>query len=100
MSIQPEEITRILKERLEGVSLSTEMKEVGSVLQVGDGIARVHGLGNAVAGEMAVLPEERQKELYEQLAKSRDAGLNSEEKLELQSLMSAQAPVAATARRL
>jgi F-type H+-transporting ATPase subunit alpha len=47
MSIQPEEITRILKERLEGVSLSTEMKEVGSVLQVGDGIARVYGLGNA-----------------------------------------------------
>ncbi|MBL0058576.1 MAG: F0F1 ATP synthase subunit alpha [Elusimicrobia bacterium] len=56
MSIQPEEITRILKERLEGVSLSTEMKEVGSVLQVGDGIARVHGLGNAVAGEMLVFP--------------------------------------------
>jgi F-type H+-transporting ATPase subunit alpha len=56
MSIQPEEITRILKERLEGVSLSTEMKEVGSVLQVGDGIARVHGLGNAVAGEMLAFP--------------------------------------------
>jgi F-type H+-transporting ATPase subunit alpha len=56
MSIQPEEITRILKERLEGVSLSTEMKEVGSVLQVGDGIARVYGLGNAVAGEMLLFP--------------------------------------------
>jgi F-type H+-transporting ATPase subunit alpha len=56
MSIQPEEITRILKERLEGVSLSTETKEVGSVLQVGDGIARVHGLGNAVAGEMLAFP--------------------------------------------
>lgn len=56
MSIQPEEITRILKERLEGVALSTEMKEVGSVLQVGDGIARVYGLGNAVAGEMLAFP--------------------------------------------
>ncbi|HNC75608.1 MAG TPA: F0F1 ATP synthase subunit alpha, partial [Elusimicrobiota bacterium] len=56
MSIQPEEITRILKERLEGVALSTEMKEVGSVLQVGDGIARVYGLGNAVAGEMLLFP--------------------------------------------
>jgi F-type H+-transporting ATPase subunit alpha len=56
MSIQPEEITRIFKERLEGVSLSTETKEVGSVLQVGDGIARVHGLGNAVAGEMLAFP--------------------------------------------
>lgn len=56
MSIQPEEITRVLKDRLEGVSLSTEMKEVGSVLQVGDGIARVYGLGNAMAGEMLAFP--------------------------------------------
>jgi F-type H+-transporting ATPase subunit alpha len=56
MSIQPEEITRVLKDRLEGVSLSTEMKEVGSVLQVGDGIARVYGLGNALAGEMLAFP--------------------------------------------
>jgi F-type H+-transporting ATPase subunit alpha len=56
MSIQPEEITRVLKSRLEGVSLSTEMKEVGSVLQVGDGIARVYGLGQAMAGEMLAFP--------------------------------------------
>ncbi len=56
MSIQPEEITRVLKNRLEGVSLSTEMKEVGSVLQVGDGIARVYGLGQAMAGEMLAFP--------------------------------------------
>lgn len=54
--IQPEEITRVLKDRLEGFSLSTEMKEVGTVLQVGDGIARVWGLANALAGEMLKFP--------------------------------------------
>ncbi len=56
MGIQPEEITRVLKERLEGFQLTTEMKEVGTVLQVGDGIARVWGLANALAGEMLKFP--------------------------------------------
>ena len=56
MAIQPEEITRVLKERLEGFQLTAEMKEVGTVLQVGDGIARVWGLANALAGEMLKFP--------------------------------------------
>jgi len=56
MAIQPEEITRILKERIEGFSLSTDVKEVGTVLQVGDGIARLHGLERALAGEMLLFP--------------------------------------------
>ncbi len=56
MSIRPEEITRVLKERLEGFNLSSEVKEVGTVLQAGDGIARIHGLGNALAGEMLAFP--------------------------------------------
>ncbi|TXH28386.1 MAG: F0F1 ATP synthase subunit alpha, partial [Elusimicrobia bacterium] len=56
MTIKPEEITRVLQERLQGFQLSTETKEVGTVLQVGDGIARVHGLDRALAGEMLQFP--------------------------------------------
>jgi F-type H+-transporting ATPase subunit alpha len=56
MTIKPEEITRVLQERLEGFHLSTETKEVGTVLQVGDGIARVHALDRAMAGEMLQFP--------------------------------------------
>jgi len=56
MTIKPEEITRVLQERLAGFRLSTETKEVGTVLQVGDGIARVHGLDRALAGEMLAFP--------------------------------------------
>ena len=56
MAIKPEEITRVLKERIEGFQPETEMKEVGYVLQSGDGIARVYGLQNAAAGEMLQFP--------------------------------------------
>jgi F-type H+/Na+-transporting ATPase subunit alpha len=56
MAIKPEEITRVLKEQIEGFNPETEMKEVGYVLQAGDGIARVYGLQNALAGEMLDFP--------------------------------------------
>jgi F-type H+/Na+-transporting ATPase subunit alpha len=56
MAIKPEEITRVLKEQIEGFRPETEMKEVGYVLQVGDGIARVYGLQNALAGELLQFP--------------------------------------------
>ena len=56
MTIKPEEITRILKDRIEGFQPDTGMKEVGTVLQSGDGIARVYGLENAMAGEMLRFP--------------------------------------------
>jgi F-type H+-transporting ATPase subunit alpha len=56
MTIKPEEITRILKDRIEGFQPETGMKEVGTVLQSGDGIARVYGLENAMAGEMLRFP--------------------------------------------
>ncbi len=56
MAIKPEEITRVLKERIEGFEPETELREVGYVLQVGDGIARLYGLQNAVAGEMLQFP--------------------------------------------
>src|SRR5436190_366149 len=52
MKLRPEEITSILKQRIEEYSVETDLAEVGTVLQVGDGIARVYGLENAVAMEM------------------------------------------------
>ena len=52
MKLRPEEITAILKQRIEQYDVQTDLSEVGSVLQVGDGIARVHGLENALALEM------------------------------------------------
>src|ERR687885_1015474 len=55
MKLRPEEITSILKERIEQYDLETDLAEVGTVLQVGDGIARVYGLENAVAMEMLEL---------------------------------------------
>jgi F-type H+/Na+-transporting ATPase subunit alpha len=52
LKLRPEEITSILKSRIEKYDQGTELAEVGSVLQIGDGIARVYGLENAVAMEM------------------------------------------------
>jgi F-type H+/Na+-transporting ATPase subunit alpha len=56
MAIRPEEITAVIKKQIEGFGASTELKEEGSVLQVGDGIARIYGLENAMAGELLELP--------------------------------------------
>jgi F-type H+/Na+-transporting ATPase subunit alpha len=52
LKLRPEEITSILKQRIEQYDIETDLSEVGSVLQVGDGIARVYGLENALASEM------------------------------------------------
>src|ERR671933_469343 len=52
MKLRPEEITSILRQRIEEFDVDTNLAEVGTVLQLGDGIARVHGLENAVALEM------------------------------------------------
>ena len=51
MKLRPEEITSILKDRIKDFDVETDLSEVGTVLQVGDGIARVHGLENCVALE-------------------------------------------------
>src|SRR6201986_945574 len=57
MQIQPDEITSILKSRIEGLDTSSaELTEVGTVLSVADGIARVHGLENCMSFEMLDLP--------------------------------------------
>jgi len=52
VSIRPEEISAILKQQIAGTSSAASLEEVGTVLQVGDGIARVYGLANAQAGEL------------------------------------------------
>ena len=52
MKLRPEEITSILKQRIAEANVETDLAEVGTVLEIGDGIARVYGLENCVAGEM------------------------------------------------
>jgi F-type H+-transporting ATPase subunit alpha len=52
LKLRPEEITSILKQRIEQYDVETDLSEVGTVLSVGDGIARVYGLENCVALEM------------------------------------------------
>ena len=50
--IQPDEISSIIKSKIENFNLETEISNTGTVLEVGDGIARVYGLGNAMANEL------------------------------------------------
>ena len=50
--IKPAEVSAILKKQLAGVDLNVELEEIGTVLTVGDGIARVYGLNNAQSGEL------------------------------------------------
>ncbi len=50
--IKPAEVTAILRKELSGFETAVQLEEVGTVLQVGDGIARVYGMGNAESGEL------------------------------------------------
>ena len=56
MGIRPEEVTSILEKELEGYERGVAVESVGTVLQVGDGIARVHGLYDAMVGELLEFP--------------------------------------------
>ena len=56
MNIQPAEISAILKREIQNFGTEAEVSEVGQVLSVGDGIARVYGLDNVQAGEMVEFP--------------------------------------------
>src|ERR1700735_5470029 len=59
MQIKPDEITSILKDRIEGPdSTSADLTEVGTVLSVADGICRIHGLENCMSFEMLELPND------------------------------------------
>ena len=51
-SIKPAEVSAILKQQLSGFEATASLDEVGTVLQVGDGIARVYGLANVQYGEL------------------------------------------------
>ncbi|MFQ3579453.1 MAG: F0F1 ATP synthase subunit alpha [Bacteroidales bacterium] len=50
--IKPAEVSEVLKKQIEGFKTGTELEEVGTVLQVGDGIARIYGLSNVQSNEM------------------------------------------------
>jgi len=52
MSIRPEEISSLIKQQIESYKSELEVADVGTVIQVGDGIARVHGLEKVMAGEL------------------------------------------------
>tara|TARA_B100000953_G_scaffold164060_1_gene135414 strand:+ start:2002 stop:3531 length:1530 start_codon:yes stop_codon:yes gene_type:complete len=54
MKIQPSEISKILKEEIKNFGSESEITEVGQVLSIGDGIARIYGLDNVQAGEMVL----------------------------------------------
>jgi F-type H+-transporting ATPase subunit alpha len=56
--IKPEEITSIIKKKIDGFVSDVEMSQVGTVLQVGDGIARIYGLTGAVSGELLEFPND------------------------------------------
>lgn len=56
MDIKPSEISKILKEQIKNFGKEAQVSEVGQVLSVGDGIARVYGLDNVQAGEMVEFP--------------------------------------------
>ncbi|MFA5518276.1 MAG: F0F1 ATP synthase subunit alpha, partial [Spirochaetota bacterium] len=52
MKIKTDEIKSIIKKEIESYKAELEVSEVGTVIQMGDGIAKIHGLGNAMSGEM------------------------------------------------
>src|SRR5579872_2842050 len=52
MDIKADEISKIIREQIGSYAVDVDVAEVGSVISIGDGIARVHGIDNAMAGEM------------------------------------------------
>jgi F-type H+-transporting ATPase subunit alpha len=56
MAVRSQEIARILQQQISGQDLGTETENVGQVIEVGDGIARIWGLSDAVAGELLEFP--------------------------------------------
>jgi F-type H+-transporting ATPase subunit alpha len=56
MKIEPDEISRIIQEQIEQYKKEIDFKEVGTVIYVGDGIARIYGLDNVMSGELVKFP--------------------------------------------
>ncbi len=57
MDIKADEISKIIREQIGSFAVDVDVAEVGSIISVGDGIARVHGVENAMAGEMLEFPK-------------------------------------------
>ena len=58
MNLRPEEISSVIKEQIQKYSTGFEVSDVGTVIQVADGIARIHGLEKAMQGELLEFPNE------------------------------------------
>ncbi|MBP3461979.1 MAG: F0F1 ATP synthase subunit alpha [Tyzzerella sp.] len=58
MNLRPEEISSVIKEQIKRYASELEVSDVGTVIQVADGIARIHGLQNAMQGELLEFPGE------------------------------------------
>ena len=58
MNLKPEEISSVIKEQIKRYASQLEVSDVGTVIQVADGIARIHGLENAMQGELLEFPGE------------------------------------------
>src|SRR5712675_827891 len=56
MDIKADEISKIIREQIGSYAVDVDVAEVGSIISIGDGIARVHGIDNAMAGEMLEFP--------------------------------------------
>src|SRR5829696_1019860 len=56
MEIKADEISKIIREQIGSYAVDVDVAEVGSIISIGDGIARVHGVDNAMAGEMLEFP--------------------------------------------
>ena len=52
MNLRADEISSLIQKQIEGFEEGIELKETGRVISVGDGIARIYGLGSAMAGEL------------------------------------------------
>ena len=58
MKLRPEEITAIIKQQIESYQVDLNVDDVGTVIEVGDGIARIHGLEKSMAGELLEFPHD------------------------------------------
>ena len=58
VSLRPEEISKLIKEQIRRYDEELEVGETGSVITIGDGIALVHGLQNAMSGELLLFPHD------------------------------------------
>jgi len=56
MNIKAEEISKIIRDQIGNYAVDVDVAEVGTVISIGDGIARVHGVERAMAGEMLEFP--------------------------------------------